>query len=242
MWTPRRCFVRRAPSRSRVASLFLDRRAAAVAAQVGIFLLVLGFATVGAPASGLAQAVGTRDTVSLPGGEIIRPGDTIRLRIWREPDLSGDFAVDVGAVATLPRLGPVHVGSMTPDSLHNYLLAEFAKYLRNPTVEVTVLRRITVLGAVRNPGVYSADPTMTVAEVLALAGGVSPDGKRDRVQLIRNGNPLDLNLQPGTHMMTTALRSGDQLYVPQRSWISRNLPWVIGVTLSLTGLALRLAT
>ena len=149
--------------------------------------------------------------------------------------------MDVGAVATLPRIGPVHVGAMTPDSLRVYLLNEFAKYLRNPTVEVTVLRRITVLGAVRNPGVYSADPTMTVAEVLALAGGVSPDGKRDRVQLIRNGNPLSLNLAPGTHMMTTALRSGDQLYVPQRSWISRNFAWVIGVTFSLTGLALRLA-
>lgn len=205
-------------------------------------LLGLGIGVLGRPASGLAQVGRTGDTVSVAGREIIRPGDTIRLRIWREPDLSGDFAVDVGSVATLPRLGPVPVGSMTPDSLRSFLLAEFAKYLRNPTVEVTVLRRITVLGAVRNPGVYSADPTMTVAQVLALAGGVSPDGKRDRVQLIRDGNPLDLNLQPGTHMMTTALRSGDQLYVPQRSWISRNFPWVIGVTLSLTGLALRLAS
>lgn len=240
MWTPRRCFVRRAP-RPRVAFLFPYPRATAVAAHVGIFLLVLGLATL-APAPGLAQVGGAQDTVSVAGREIIRPGDTIRLRVWREPDLSGDFAVDVGAVATLPRLGPVHVGSMTPDSLRTYVLTEFAKYLRNPTVEVTVLRRITVLGAVRNPGVYSADPTMTVAQVLALAGGVSPDGKRDKVQLIRDGNPLDLNLQPGTHTMITALRSGDQLYVPQRSWISRNFPWVIGVTLSLTGLALRLAS
>ena len=115
-------------------------RATAVAAHAGVFLLVFGLAAL-APASGLAQVGGTQDTVSVAGREIIRPGDTIRLRVWREPDLSGDFAVDVGAVATLPRLGPVQVGSMTPDSLRRYVLTEFAKYLRNPTVEVTVLRR-----------------------------------------------------------------------------------------------------
>jgi protein involved in polysaccharide export with SLBB domain len=240
MSIPRRCYVRRAALRSRVAFLSSYPRATAVAAHVGLFLLVLGLAA-GAPARGLAQTGGAQDTVGVGGKEIIRPGDSIRLRIWREPDLSGDFAVDAGGVATLPRLGPVNVGAMTPDSLHNYLLAGFAKYIRNPTVEVTVLRRITVLGAVRNPGVYSADPTMTVAEVLALAGGVSVDGKRDRIQLIRNGAPLDLRLAPGAHMANTALRSGDQIYVPQRSWLSRNFPWVIGVTLSLTGLALRLA-
>jgi len=239
----RRCYVRRAALRSRVAFLALYPRATAIAAHVGLFFLVLGLATGCASATrGVAQPGGVQDTVGVAGREMIRPGDSIRLRIWREPDLSGDFAVDAGGVATLPRLGPVSVGSMTPDSLHSYLLAGFAKYIRNPTVEVTVLRRITVLGAVRNPGVYSADPTMTVAEVLALAGGVSVDGKRDRIQLIRNGAPLDLSLAPGARMVTTALRSGDQIYVPQRSWMSRNFPWVIGVTLSLTGLALRLAS
>jgi protein involved in polysaccharide export with SLBB domain len=235
----RRCYVRRAALRSRVAFLASHPRATA---HVGLFLLVLGLATACASGRGVPPVSAVQDSVGVVGREIIRPGDSIRLRIWREPDLSGDFAVDAGGVATLPRLGPINVGTMTPDSLHSYLLAGFAKYIRNPTVEVTVLRRITVLGAVRNPGVYSADPTMTVAEVLALAGGVSVDGKRNRIQLIRNGAPLDLSLEPGARMVTTALRSGDQIYVPQRSWMSRNFPWVIGVTLSLTGLALRLAS
>lgn len=187
-----------------------------------------------------AQGAGADSASAVSSSEIIRPGDIIRLRIWREEDFSGDFPVNNSGETTLPRLGPVRVGSMTPDSLRSFLLARFATYIRNPSVEITVMRRITVLGAVRNPGIYPADPTMTVGEVLALAGGVAPDGKRDRIQLIREGSSLDLDLKPGTRMMNTPLRSGDQLYVPQRSWLSRNLPWALGVSLSVTGLLLRI--
>lgn len=209
----------------------------AIELMVMCWWVTFGFLLVSTRA--LAQSA-VRDTASSNStSEILRPGDIIRLRIWREPDLSGDFPVNDAGEATLPRLGPVAVGSLTPDSLKHFLVTSFATYLRNPSVEVTILRRITVLGAVRSPGVYSADPTMTVGEVLALAGGVAGDGKRDRIQLIRQGTPLELDLKPGTRMINTALRSGDQLYVPQRSWLSRNLPWVVGLGFSVTGLLIR---
>jgi polysaccharide biosynthesis/export protein len=175
-----------------------------------------------------------------PGG--LRPGDQIRLRIWREPDLSGDFTVDQQGVVVLPRIGPVRVQDRLPDSLRSYLVSAFAAYLRNPSIEVTVLRQVTIDGAVNKPGIYYLDPTITVAEAIALAQGVSPEGKQDKVELIREGQRRDLavDLPRTARIAATPLRSGDRLYVPQRSWGSRNGGVIVGAAIS--GVAIIVAT
>ena len=193
------------------------------------------------PAAGQRPATGEAGGVSdAPGG--LRPGDQIRLRIWREPDLSGDFTVDQQGVVVLPRIGPIQVQNRLPDSLRSYLRTAFATYLRNPSVDVTILRKVTIDGAVGKPGVYHLDPTITVAQAIALAEGASSDGKKDEVQLIRPGQaqPLALKLPGTARIAETQLRSGDRLYVPQRSWLSRNSGIVVGATIS--GIALILAT
>jgi polysaccharide export outer membrane protein len=158
----------------------------------------------------------------------VRPGDLIRLKIWREPDMSGDIAVDEAGVATLPRLGPLRVTNLPGDSLKRMLIRSYAKYLRDPSVDITVLRRVTVLGAVRTPNVYHVEPTMTVADALALAGGAAPDGKLDQVELRRRGGGEPVKLSRRARLADTPIRSGDELYVPQRSWLSRNAGLVLG--------------
>jgi polysaccharide export outer membrane protein len=161
-------------------------------------------------------------------GEIVRPGDLIRLKIWREPDMSGDIAVDEAGVATLPRLGAWRVANLPADSLKRMLIRGYSKYLRDPAIDVTVLRRITVLGAVRTPNVYHVEPTMTVADALALAGGAAPDGKVDQVELRRRDRGPIIKLTRQTRLADTPIRSGDELFVPQRSWFSRNAGLVFG--------------
>jgi polysaccharide export outer membrane protein len=152
----------------------------------------------------------------------LAPGDVVRLKIWREPDLSGDYSVDEGGIAVFPKIGAVGVQALTTDSLKRYLVATYEAYLRNPAVEVTVLRRVNVLGAVRNPGLYQVDATKTVADVIADAGGATSDGNRKRVDLLRTGTQFSLTLSRDTRLADTPLRSGDQLFVPDRSWLSRN--------------------
>ena len=159
----------------------------------------------------------------------LRPGDAIRLRIWREPDLSGEFPVDESGVVVFPKLGPHRVTDQAPDSLKAWVTRSYAAYLKNPSIEVQVLRRIQVLGAVKNPGLYPVDPTLTVADALALAGGVAPDGEPKKIQLRRDGKSLTRGLKQQEVIGSTAIRSGDQLFVPQRSWISRNPGVVVGV-------------
>ena len=193
------------------------------------WLLFAGFCTVASPGVGQAQAVGREAVARSDSSATLRPGDTIRLRIRREPDLSGDFQVDESGVVVLPKLGPTRVTGQDPHALKESVTQSYAAYLKNPSIEVQILRRIQVLGAVKNPGLYPVDPTQTVADALALAGGATPEGQPNKVQLRRGGETLAGRLTARQIIGNSPLQSGDQLYVPQRSWFSRNPGVIIGV-------------
>jgi polysaccharide export outer membrane protein len=159
-------------------------------------------------------------------GDPLRPGDVMRLRIFLETDLSGDFAVDERGDVTLPRLGTVPISTWPADSIRPRLTRSFAEYLRDPVIEVTVLRRVAVTGSVLRPGLYPVDPSMTFSDALALAGGASPEGRRDRVELRQGTTTTLIMLDQATHIADLRLRSGDQLFVPQVGWLARNT-WFI---------------
>lgn len=164
------------------------------------------------------QAVLPAATTSL----VLAPGDVVRLKIWREPELSGDYQVNESGTAVFPRIGVVAVQEITTDSLQRYLVTTYEAYLRNPAVEVTVLRRVNVLGAVRNPGLYEVDATKTVADVIAEAGGATGEGNLKRVELLRGGRRVSVLLTQEVRLADAPLRSGDQLFVPERSWFNRH--------------------
>jgi protein involved in polysaccharide export with SLBB domain len=191
-----------------------------------------------APASG--QEPGGLPDSAVAKLEELRPGDVIRLRIWREPDLSGDFAVQESGEVVLPKLGPLPVSGFSRDSLKRFLVRSYSEYLRNPSIEVTLLRRVNVLGAVQKPGLYPVDPTMTIADAVALAGGATGDGKLNQVELHRGSQRVAVKLDAGTRLGDTPIRSGDQLFVPQRSWVSRNVGLVVGTVTGVVGLLLTL--
>jgi protein involved in polysaccharide export with SLBB domain len=182
------------------------------------------------PGPALAQNGPTRlagETVA----KDIRPGDIIRLRIWREPDLSGDFQVSENALVVLPRLGSTDVSRETSASLERRLVDTYAEFLQHTAIEVTILRRVQILGAVRTPGLYPIDPTMTLSDALALAGGVTPQGNPSRIELVRRGRRMAVEIGQHTRIADSPMESGDQIFVPERSWVSRN-PGVVAAALT----------
>jgi protein involved in polysaccharide export with SLBB domain len=163
------------------------------------------------------------------------PGDFIQVAIWREPDLSDTLQVDNSGVAVFPKLGPISVTGIRADSLERLLVREYSRYLQNPSIRVTVLRRITIWGSVMRPGTYPVDLTMTITDALALAGGPAPDGKSSKVELRRGNTRETIDLSRGTTRVgDLSLRSGDQLFIPRRSWISRNPGMIVGSIGTLT--------
>ena len=165
------------------------------------------------------------------------PGDFILVKIWREPDLSDTVQVDNSGVAVFPKLGPIEVTGIRPDSLERLLVHDYSRYLQNPSIKVTVLRRITIWGAVMRPGTYPVDLTMAIPDALALAGGASSEGKSDKVELRRGSMRGMIDLSRETKRVgDLSLRSGDQLVVPRRSWVSRNPGVVVAALGTLTTL------
>jgi polysaccharide export outer membrane protein len=169
---------------------------------------------------------------------VLQPGDKVQLKIWREPDLSGEFVVADDGVVVFPKIGPVVVGRLSADSLRALLVAQYSVSLRDPAIEVTVLRRVSVVGAVHNPGFYYADPTVTINGAVALAGGVTPTGNQKRIDLLRGGVRTQINLSRPIPIADSPLQSGDQVSVPERSWLSRNTALVAS---GFTGVALIIA-
>ena len=159
-------------------------------------ILLIGVACFGMAAAPLECVVAQVQARRAPPGTgvMLRPGDRVRLKVWREPDLSGEFVVDERGIMTFPKVGRVDVQHVTSDSLKSLLVTRLAESLRDPSVDVTVLRRVSILGSVRNPGVYFVDPTTTVSDALAMAGGVNPDGQQDSFQLLRDGKRLQVAL------------------------------------------------
>jgi polysaccharide export outer membrane protein len=175
-----------------------------------------------------AQRGGTTGAYVATGHPLL-PGDAISLKIWREPDLSGEFSVDEQNVVVLPKVGPLNVRGITSDSLKTYLVSTYSSFLRNPSIEVRLLHRVRVLGAVQKPGLYPVDETMHFTDVIALAGGVSNDGNPNKIRLVRDGQTLDTQLSKGLLVSDTPLRSGDQVIVEQKSWAARNPGILIGL-------------
>jgi polysaccharide export outer membrane protein len=198
---------------------------------VGWVVLLSGLVDAPAGAQSVPTSMGeVRDTLPL------RPGDLVRLRVWREPDLSGEFAVDEAGVAVLPKLGPFEVASAPAEQIKARIVEKLGAFLNHPSIEIAFLRRVQVVGAVQKPGLYHVDPTMTIADAIALAGGVLPSGRPDRVEIIREGQKLPGTVSGRIPISHSLIRSGDQLYVPERGWFSRNTATVLAGLSAVTAL------
>lgn len=184
--------------------------------------LCVTLACIAAPAGAQQASVGTPASHPPDVSAGVRPGDVIRVWVWREQDYSGEFSVDARGKVVLPLLGEVTVPGKTAEQLSDTLREAYKQYLNNPSIQVTVLRRVAVQGEVVKPGLYPADATITIADLISLAGGVTPNGNQKKIQLVREGRVVVSGLGPGTVLQRSAVQSGDEVFVPQKSWLARN--------------------
>jgi protein involved in polysaccharide export with SLBB domain len=160
------------------------------------------------------------------------PGDAVRVQVWREADISGVFTVDDRGIVTLPLLGEREVSGLDPSELRDTLLADYKEYLQNPSIEITILRRINILGEVRSPGLYPVDATISLADALALAGGVTPIADPNKIQLVRDNVVIAEGVDQAAVIGASDIRSGDQIVVGMKSWFSRNIAIILGSTIA----------
>jgi polysaccharide export outer membrane protein len=175
--------------------------------------------------------------VRLPAARLAA-GDDVVVVVFQEKELSARVYVDGRNQIALPRLGVFDVGAMTSEMLRDTVRARYATFLREPSVDVRALRRVTVNGAVLKPDVYYVDPSMTLRDVIARSGGVTSEGSPRNVSIVRGAQATPYPNWSETEQGLTELRSGDQIVVGRRSWVAVNAGALIGVAGVLTSLAI----
>ncbi len=163
--------------------------------------------------------------------EPLEPGDALKLNFWREPELSGQYEIDEAGMTVLPILGARDVTTLPAGDLKRRLTDEYNQEIRNQEVQITLLRRVRVLGEVNQPGLYYLDATMTLGDAIALAGSVTSQGKQNDIRIVREGREVNSNLSL-SELALEQVTSGDEILVPERSWFSRYGAILIGATIS----------
>ena len=192
-----------------------------------------------APSPGSAQEGGAQLARDAGGAPII-PGDVVRLTVWRHEDLSADFSVNEYGTVVIPRLGEIDVTGETHRSLRDLVIRGLRETVVAEAIELVVLTRVRVLGEVNEPGIYLMDPTMTVADALAMASGASPEAKQGIVTLRRGTEVVEADLRVDALLSETPIRSGDELFVPREAWLRRNSTAVLSSVIGVAGLVVAL--
>lgn len=120
------------------------------------------------------------------------PGDKLRIVVFGEADLSGEFVVDGSGSISLPLIGAVAAGGQPISYLESQIVARLKDgYIKNPRVSIDVLnyRPFFILGEVNHPGGYPFISGMTVLNAIAIGGGYTYRARKDRIIVIRASDP-----------------------------------------------------
>ncbi len=143
-------------------------------------------------------------------------GDALRVIVFGEEQLSGEFRVDGSGKVAMPLIGEVPAKDRTTRELETDISKRLSQgYVRDAKVSVEVLnhRPFFILGEVRNPGQYQYVNGMTALSAVAMAGGYTYRAKEDYVLITRGADPKkQLRRAP----ITTPVMPDDVLRVPER--------------------------
>lgn len=113
-----------------------------------------------------------------PSADPVGPGDLLDVRVFGQPQLSGNLRVGPDGVIAPAFVAPLAVAGKTPVQIQQLLATQFGGMLLHPLVSVRLLennsRRVSVNGEVPRPGVYAFSGELSLLQALALAGGVDP--------------------------------------------------------------------
>lgn len=168
-----------------------------------------------------------------PAGTVVGIGDSLLITVFGHPDMSAEVVVSEDNQVAIPLIGRLRVSGMTQEALERLIAQKLreGEYLQHPEVSVTLRqissRRVAILGEVAKPGRYPLRGKVSVLDLVAEAGGLTP-GADHVVYLIRQREgaenqavrtPIDLRElnERAFHQANQMLMPNDVLYVgPQR--------------------------
>ncbi len=184
--------------------------------RTGIFLfglMLLCIAIVGcAPMSVNSTTPVPHDT----GDYTLGVGDTVRINVYGQEEMSQEYTVEPDGVISLPLAGTVGAAGYSAREIEQAIVTKLhPDYMVNPKVSVEVIgfRSMYVLGEVQQPGKYEYVPNMTVMQAVAIAGGYTYRAAENSAEVTRHVKGA---LKTFTVDDKTMLKPGDTILIKRR--------------------------
>ena len=143
----------------------------------------------GSPATG--GSAGGADVTIEPGFRI-GPEDVLGILFWRDQEMSGDVTVRPDGMVTLPLVRDVRAAGLTPDELADRIQEAAREFITDASVTVVVRqvnsRKVFITGEVARPGAYPLASSMTVMQLIAIAGGLTEFAEPKSISIMRLEN------------------------------------------------------
>jgi protein involved in polysaccharide export with SLBB domain len=163
-------------------------------------------------------------------------GDRIVIHVAQEQTLNDTFPVRAGRVLLLPNLGEISMAGVLRSEAQRYLTGEIAKYVKDPTVTVDPLVRVSILGAVQKPGFYTVRADMLASEVIMVGGGPTTSANLEKTVVRRNGKvvrenkELQVAFNRGVSLDALNLQAGDELFVSEKKNARNSIGYVAAIS------------
>lgn len=182
--------------------------------------LFIAAAVTGALLTGCGNAVG-----GLGGPEVaaqsrvyrLKAGDKLKIAVFNEPDLSGEFQVTDGGNVDFPLIGEIRAVGLSVDDFRDALTNRLQQgFVRNPriTIDFVAYRPVNVIGEVRNAGQYAYRPGLTVQDAIAMAGGFTYRANTGTFYLRRSDESNEVSHRLDGRRVT--ILPGDSIRIPER--------------------------
>ena len=169
-----------------------------------------------APSPPVASTSGAGALTEVDNTYHLSAGDRVRVGVFGEPALSGEFDVSVAGTLALPLVGDVKAVGLTPSELQKAITVVYADgYLRSPRVSTEVLRYrpFYILGEVNKPGEYPYSSGLTVMNAVATANGFTYRADTHHVFVRHPGAATEQRMDLGS---STAVAPGDTIRIKER--------------------------
>jgi polysaccharide export outer membrane protein len=180
-----------------------------------------------------------QDTLPRRSVGLLRPGDVLKIAVFRDKELSGDYPIDARGFVQIPGLGVIKAAGLDPTDVTDRLrLALIERGFARPEISVQPMIRVSVLGEVRSPNVYPVDPGTSLLQLLTVAGGPTDRARLQDTRVIRDGRAFRVDMESGLRGSASGrivLYSNDVVVVGRKRGLTNEN---LGITLTAASLVI----
>jgi protein involved in polysaccharide export with SLBB domain len=169
--------------------------------------------------SATAQTVAVQTPAPPPASAatyVLGSTDRVRVKVYGEPDISGEYEIDAGGNVSVPLAGHIKAAGSTTRQLEKSITSALSKgIVRDPRVNVEIVsyRPYYILGEVKKSGEYPYRLGLTVMDAVASAGGFTYRANENKIYLRRAGAGVE---EVYALDAPVPVFPGDNIRVPER--------------------------